>query len=138
MDTRRLRARVARAEPVGPAHISGWQLVFDKPGGDGTGKANLVQTPGAIAWGVLFEIDEDAWSTLDRFEPGYARCSFRFERRSGASLEAHAYLYPAPDSKPGAHQPGPPTREYLRHIIDGAQEHGLPEDYIEKLRTFGA
>ena len=133
MSSARLAARVSDAEALGPAHVSDWQLTFNKPGRDGTGKANLVQAAGARTWGVAWTLPEAAWPLLDGFEPDYERAVFRLLRGDGRELRAHVYLYACPADAPSI----PPSGEYVDHLVAGATEHGLPENYIAKIREFG-
>ena len=90
MSSNRLRARVPEARTIGRAHLNGWRLAFNKPGRDGTGKANLVASAHSTSWGALYEIPSEAWEQLDSFEPGYERARFGFERVSGSAIEAQA------------------------------------------------
>ncbi len=133
MSRARLATRVSAAEALGPAHVSDWRLAFNKPGRDGTGKANLVPAAGARTWGVAWSLPEDAWPVLDGFEADYERAVFRLLRADGRELHAHVYLYECPADAPSI----PPSREYVDHLVGGATEHGLPEDYIATLRAFG-
>lgn len=149
MSTPRLRARLADSRPLGRAFVDDWQLAFNKPGRDGTRKANLVPSVGARAWGVLFEIPRDAWSVLDAFEPGYTRHAFRFERPTREPLMAQAYVYspapttaldaapiPTPKTAQGSALPGAPSAAYLAHVLAGAREHALPESHIAWISSF--
>jgi hypothetical protein len=129
MSSARLAARIPAVEALGAAFVRDWRLAFNKPGRDGTGKANLVPAAGERAWGVAWKLVEAHWETLDRFEPGYQREIFRLERSDGTVLDAHAYLF-----DPG----GPvlaPSRDYVEHLISGSLEHGLPDHYIETIRA---
>lgn len=133
MSTARLRSRVGDAQPLGRAFVDGWRLAFDKPGRDGTGKANLVETASARTWGVLFELPADAWSALDRFEPGYVRNEFRFARCGGEDLLAHTYVFARSDA---TEPTGPPSDAYLAHVLAGAREHDLPAEHIRLIESF--
>ena len=133
MSTKRLCGRIPAAAPVGPARLDGMRLAFNKPGRDGSGKANLVPAAGARAWGVAWTLPEDAWPVLDGFEPDYERAVFRLLRPDGRALHAHVYLHACPADTPS----NPPSRDYLDHLLAGAAEHGLPEEYIAKIRAFG-
>ena len=142
MRSARLAQRIGRARAIGAVHVSGWSLRFDKPGRDGTGKANLVEAPGVQAWGVAYAVPQGAWPRLDRFEPGYRREQFRLVASDGRTLDALAYLYP---SSPPAREALPssadglstlsPSPEYLAHLLDGAREHGLPDHWLETIRS---
>jgi gamma-glutamylcyclotransferase len=136
MSTTRLQARVEAALPVSHAFIDGWRLAFDKPGRDGTGKANLVEIAGERTWGVLFRVPPSAWAVLDEFEPGYQRCEFRFTRRTADELEAHAYVYSSHADVSSEATHGPPSHEYLEHLLTGAREHDLPRDHIALIESF--
>ncbi len=127
MSTKRLCGRIPAAAPVGRARLDGMRLAFNKPGRDRSGKANLVPTPGSLVWGVLFEIARADWATLDRFETGYERVLQRVELPDGRQLDAHAYLWRA------ATADLQPLDWYRAFLLEGAREHGLPDDYIALL-----
>jgi gamma-glutamylcyclotransferase len=72
----RLTARCSSARVVGVAMTDGWTVSFTKPGGDGSGKAGLVQRQGAAHPGVVYELAADEMPVLDRIEGlghGYTR-----------------------------------------------------------------
>lgn len=72
----RLNARCASARVVGVAMTDGWTVSFTKPGGDGSGKAGLVQRDGAAHPGVVYELSAYEMPVLDRIEGvghGYTR-----------------------------------------------------------------
>ena len=72
----RLTARCASARVVGVAMTEGWTVGFTKPGGDGSGKAGLVQRNGAVHPGVVYELDAQEMPLLDQIEGvghGYIR-----------------------------------------------------------------
>ncbi len=69
----RLRGRVESARALEIARLPGRRLALDKLGRDGSGKANLVAHPGALVWGVLYEIEPLHWADLDAWEWGYER-----------------------------------------------------------------
>ena len=131
MSSARLLARVGSAVSLGAVYVGDWRLAFNKPGRDGTGKANLVPCAGSLAWGVLWRLAEPDWTALDRFEPGYQRASFRLERAGGESIAADAYLFDCAADAPTI----APSSEYVACLLDGAHEHGLPPEYIEAIRS---
>jgi len=128
MSTPRLRQRVPSARPLGRARLPGVRLAFNKPGRDGSGKANLVAAPGEVGWGVLFELPLGEWSDLDRWEPGYARLPCEVFDDRGLATAAEYYVYEGPGEELE------PCDRYLRHLLEGAREHGLPEAFISALR----
>ena len=72
----RLTARCPSARVVGVAMTDGWTVSFTKPGGDGSGKAGLVQRQDAVHPGVVYELSAVEMPVLDRIEGvghGYTR-----------------------------------------------------------------
>lgn len=127
MSTARLCARVEGVRIRGSARLDDHRVRFDKPARDGSGKANLMRAPGFVCWGVVFELHAEAWSVLDRFEPGYRRQDCLVTLTSGEERGALVYVF----------QPnGPeiaPFAWYLDHVLEGAREHELPAPYVSAL-----
>ena len=128
MSTQRIQARIERAQPYGRAHWPDMALAFNKPGVDGSGKANLIPRNGARAWGVLFELHDDDWVTLDGYEPGYERSTCGVHIDSGQIVQAQVYLAIPPFSET------PPHDWYRDHLLNGAVEHALPDEIVAWLR----
>lgn len=131
MSTSRLRQRAPSALPVGIAYVTGRRLTFDKPSGD-SGKADAKPTgrPSDRVWGVLFDIRDLELNDLDGHEgvpTHYRRVSVDAHRADGT--RASAMLYEACLHREGIL----PFSWYLEHLLIGAREHGLPEEYIESL-----
>jgi hypothetical protein len=129
MSSLRLRERLPTARSLGAARLPGWRLAPNKPGKDGSGKANLVADPGAAVWGVLYELIAADWPTLDRFEPGYTRLPQPIEDGRSRLQRAQVYVFT---------QHGPDLAMhhwYREHLLQGAREHALPTDYITALET---
>lgn len=124
----RMRSRVPAAQVVGPALLRGRRLTLDKRGADGSGKANLAPDPEASVWGVVYTFQAATWEDLDSFEPGYERVEVTVER-AGEELDALTYASSrtTPDPVPFAW--------YKRLIVEGAREHGLPVEWVAKLRA---
>lgn len=119
--------RVPSARFVAVARADDRRLSLGKLGRDGSGKATLIDAPGAFAWGVVYAIDPRDWRRLDRFERGYARISLLVTWEPGQVVAATTYVAPetAPDPTPFGW--------YKRLIVDGAREHGLPAEYVAEL-----
>jgi gamma-glutamylcyclotransferase len=134
MRSARLAERIGSVHAVSVGRLEGWDLRFDKPGRDGTGKANLVRVEKAWAWGVAYALPDDLWPVLDRFEPGYRRVRLALSSPADEPLEAQVYLYTHDDpSRAGVHLA--PSARYLAHLIEGAREHRLPAHYLERIRS---
>jgi gamma-glutamylcyclotransferase (GGCT)/AIG2-like uncharacterized protein YtfP len=123
----RMRSRIESARFVTRARLAGFRLALDKSGRDGSGKANVQRDPCAHVWGVVYVIDHAHWPQLDAFEPGYARIDVRVETEAGEALGVQTYV--ARDLTDGAVA----FDWYKRLLVEGAREHGLPEDYVEAL-----
>jgi gamma-glutamylcyclotransferase len=128
MSSARLSDRIEGVRARGAARLADHRLRFDKPSRDGSGKANLMRTPGSVCWGVVFELRVESWGLLDRFEPGYVRRSCSVTLESGDAIEAVAYFF----------EPNgpviPPFGWYLEHLLAGAREHALPAPYVTRLQ----
>jgi hypothetical protein len=136
LHTEQLRDRCGAVQVLGVARLPGHCLKFHKVSLDGSGKADAFETGAAtdVVWGVLFELTASGLAALDRRE-GEGRGYNRLERQvldaHGGEVRCWAYLADpvaiVTDVKP--------TREYLRIVIAGATEHGLPEDYVRAIRS---
>lgn len=121
MSRERLAARVAEPVTLGTARLAGMRLACNKPGRDGSGKANIVRDPDSHVWGVVYGLRWVDLDALDGFEPGYAREIHRVLRGDGTPFDAHTYRW-LPTDPPLA-----PAAWYRDLILEGAREHGLPQ-----------
>jgi len=124
-----------------PARVAGWQLVFDKPGlvGFGTSYANIVPNPNASVLGVLFAVSDADLEHID-FTEGVLIGNYR---RIAVPVTVLPTLPDPPrtaftltsDRRDPTLRP---SHRYMAMLIEGAREHGLPEDYIAFLHTVPA
>ncbi len=113
------------------ARLDNYELNFDKVTRGGTGSANIVPADGQTVWGVLYRLSEPQLRTLDRFEgvpEHYRRSEVNVADAEGNKVGAQVYL--ARKIRKGLK----PDRHYLARIIQGAEEHNLPADYIAQLK----
>lgn len=114
--------------------IEDFRLCFDLPVGPGErGVANLVREPGARTCGVLYRITADEGERLDRSEgvpAGYYRRIAVTVSTAEGCIAAFTYQssFASPRRKP--------SRRYLGLLLDGAREHGLPDEYLAALGAF--
>ena len=123
------RAGEAGEERV--ARLDNYELNFNKVTRGGTGSANLVPAEGQTVWGVLYRLSEQQSRALDRFEgvpEHYRRSEVNVTDAQGNKLGAQVYL--ARKVRKGLK----PDRHYLARIVQGAEEHGLPADYVAQLK----
>jgi hypothetical protein len=107
-------------------------MICNKLGKDGTAKANIAPRQDASTYGVLYKIDANEFYLLDKEETGYRRAEKILLNH--LNQEVHAQTYVAFRL---THQPVT-TGWYKSLMIQGATEHGLPDDYIQTLERLPA
>jgi len=132
MSTERMSSRASSAKTVGRARIPDKRLVYNKRSKDGSGRANLVDSPGDEVWGVLYEVETDQLVALDRTEGGYERQEVSVITEQGQTIQAVVYISDQLTDTPI------PYDWYKQLIVSGAREHQLPEHYIELLEALPA
>ena len=118
------------------ARLENYELVFNKKARGGYATANIRPAPGKIVHGVLYKIPEPAFRNLDRFEsePEHYR-RIEVSVTDGAGNKVNAQVYIATKVEKGLR----PAPHYLQTILTGAGEHGLPTEYIDRIKaTAGA
>ena len=127
----RLYARVPTAVPVATGTLPNHCLDFAKVSNDGSGKGDVVDSPGNAVWGVLYEVADEQLANLDRNEgPHYRRDDVGIVV-AGAMQWASVYR-----ARPDHRDPAKlPYDWYLALVIAGARQNGLPEDYIDALAS---
>lgn len=135
MLSRRLRERTPSATPIGVGYVSSRRLAFDKVSRDGSGKCDIEVTANATdrVYGVLFKISLTEKPKLDVAEglgKGYKEEQIQVVMPNGYMHNAIAY------SATEKEKALCPYHWYKALVIAGANEHKLPSDYIEWLRTF--
>lgn len=133
MATSRLRApdRVPQAEPCGCAILRDFGLRWHKRSKDGSGKCDVVPSLGECVHGVLFRIPPGSWCALDRVEGvghGYERCVVIVDWQERKET---VFTYRATETDPALI----PYDCYKAHVLRGAREHVLPEDYVRALES---
>ena len=118
-----------------PALLENYRLRFNLAIGLGErGVANLEAQAGAHVWGVLYLITIEQSEHLDRTE-GVPRGAYRRTPVSATfdgTETIAAFTYQSDRISPGRK----PSARYLRLLIEGAVQHGLPSDYLRHLENF--
>lgn len=134
MSKGRKQERTGLIRSARKAKLGGYQLAFNKDGGARKVYANISHSPNADVWGVVYLCNEAAMTELDRREGviggHYERANVTVELESGELIEAVTYV--AGDKF--VVEEATPTVEYLGFILEGAEQHSLPSDYIEAVR----
>ena len=124
------------AERALAACLSGWQLVLDKPPllPMGQAMANVVPMSGEQVLGVAYAIGPDDLAHVDLTEGvligNYARVAVHVTSlETGTGLDAFTLTSERRD--PALR----PSRRYMDLLIQGAEIHGLPGEYVAWLRS---
>ncbi len=137
LSKQRMQMRIGETAIARMGTLAGYQLAFRKFTDSNNTYATIIPNLGTVVHGVAYLCDEIAIHKLDRFE-GVAEGCYRREKidvltETGESIRCFVYVGEATlegDSKP--------TIEYLTWILTGAQEHGLPSDYIQWIKLIAS
>lgn len=133
MLTERLRARVGGAVALSEVCVCGYRVRFHKRSDDGSGKCNTVETGSHEdrVYGVIFEIPNEQLPKLDEaegFKKGYDHKYIPLPDRPEESALAYVAETKYIDERLL------PYRWYHELVVAGAEQHGLPSDYVAELR----
>jgi cation transport regulator ChaC len=132
MNRAQMRSRAGEILEERPGRLENYELAFNKKVRGGTAGANIRPAAGKAVEGILYKINESAFRNLDRFEGApvhYRRIQVNVKDHDGRPVAAEAFI--ATKVEKGLH----PAAHYLKTILDGAAEHGLPPDYVESIRA---
>jgi gamma-glutamylcyclotransferase len=119
-----------------PSVLRGYRLVFDVESRFWGGRvANLAEDKDSEVHGVLFEIPPPAKEAILRKEGVATGLSQEIDvsvQVEGKPVAAKAFV--ARPEKRG--EPGPASARLLAYLVEGAQERGLPESWVERLRGY--
>ena len=130
MSIARLRGRTPSAAPLGSYALKEHDLRFHKSSEDGSGKCDAFYTGDRcdVVYGVLFEIyagEKPALDTAEGLGHGYDQKNVTVLAVDGSSVESLTYIATKTDVNLK------PYSWYLNHVLVGAHEILLPENYIE-------
>lgn len=139
MSRRQMRERCPDHVCLGKAVLRDHALCFPRHSHiRNCGVAGLEDKPGAEVWGVVYRLQDRDLAALDRREGYDPEVPFHMNRynrmavrvlMAGRPVGCHAYIA---RHEPGSHAP---SEAYLATIIEGAEENGLPPDYVAALRS---
>lgn len=107
----------------------GWRFIINQ-----RGLVTALDEPSGETLGCLWELTDEHWAELDRYEGVSAGFYHRVDCEvvcldSGNSLSAVAYR--AADETPGV-----PAAAYVDEVIEGARQIGLPQEYIASIEVW--
>jgi gamma-glutamylcyclotransferase (GGCT)/AIG2-like uncharacterized protein YtfP len=129
---RQMARRCPGAKPVGTALLRGWRFLINS-----RGVASIVADNESTVQGVVWELTDDHLRALDGYEgvpDWYQRLAVEVELPERGEVACVTYI----DKSEGGDVPGSPRAGYLEKIVEGAENFGLPPNYISFLRSFGA
>lgn len=132
MDETTLAERGVTFSRVCIGKVRDMRLAFDKPGVDGTGKADLQDKKGSEVEGVIYEVPEASLARLDVHEGvdrGHYRRQAVIVQTSRGELECIAYR--AAKFRTGLK----PNPAYLQAMVRGAEAHRLSVEYVTFLKS---
>jgi len=132
MSRAQMRSRAGQLLEEQPGRLENYEMVFNKKSRGGAATANIRPAPGKTVYGVLYKINDSAFRNLDRYEgvpQHYRRIEVSVTGSTGNKVNAQVYIATKVEGglRPAAH--------YLQAILDGASEHGLPAEYIGRIKA---
>jgi gamma-glutamylcyclotransferase len=129
----RMRERGAAFDAARPATLRDHRLTFDKRARDGSGRANVARAAGGRVYGVLYELSDAAMEALKPFQSGYDLVDVIVEaaRPDGRREAVPARTFVA---RPERRTDLPPSPSYVALILQGLEDHGLPEAARDEVR----
>ena len=132
MSRAQMKSRAGEILEERAGRLENYELVFNKKARGGSATANIHPAPGQAVEGVPYKINDGAFRALDRFEGApqhYRRIEVSVTAGDGQKIAAQAFIATKVDKglRPASH--------YLKTILDGAREHGLPEEYLKKIQA---
>lgn len=122
------------------ARVDGWRLVLDKPSLLRTSHsfANIVPDAGGSVLGVLFEVTSGEREHIELTEGvrigNYATVEVDARPLGDGGALRRAFSLTSERRNPALL----PSTRYMSILIAGAEEHGLPAEYVEYLRSIPA
>jgi len=129
MHLAQMAIRCPGARTLGLVSKRGWRFMIND-----RGFVTAIDDPGSEVLGCLWDLTEEHWAELDRYEGVssgfYARVKCKVVRMdNGVIVETIAY-------RATCEVPGVPVAEYADTVIDGARDIGLPEEYVSLIESW--
>jgi gamma-glutamylcyclotransferase (GGCT)/AIG2-like uncharacterized protein YtfP len=130
MDWQQMQRRCLSAKFVGVARLADYRFAIARHSRlRSCGTANICAEPGSEVWGVVYDVSDQDLTTLDGFEDGYRReRALVYALNDGdGPLEVIVYIADKENGVPL------PNAAYKQHILDGARQWHLPQEYCDML-----
>lgn len=137
MNLAQMQQRCSRPKVIGIARLPGYRVEFYGYSAiwDGAQETVIADSKSEV-WGVLYELQFSDCEQLDfyvdaRFDGTGPYFHYPLDVIDVEQKTIDTRIY----KKDKCGEEASPSTEYLNFIIQGAKEHGLPEDYISLLRS---
>lgn len=132
LSTRYLHGYCPSATFVARADLPNYRVEFRRYSTDMQGGiSSIIEAPGELVRGVIFEVDAAEIEALDILEDVpeglYMRDTFLVLDEDGQWQSADLYRVANPSG------PYVPAKQYLDMMVDGARQHGLDAEYVDRL-----
>ncbi|MFZ2170707.1 MAG: gamma-glutamylcyclotransferase family protein [Methylococcaceae bacterium] len=122
----RLLERIRKYHAAFPVSLPNYRFTYNKKSINGTAKANIVTSDGTVVYGACFEIDDDDFAILTKYEGGYDRRNITVKTSEGKDIEAVTYISSSIDNTRVA------SDEYKKLVLKGANYWALDKSYIQE------
>ena len=130
MDLDQMDFRCPDAKVVGNVRLEGYRLTFCSQNRD-SGVATILPEKGSHVDGVLWRITGDCEKSLDRYEGYpylYGKQQIQVKTMDGKSCSCMVYVM----NSPYKDYPAVPSQFYLKGILRGCRQNGIPKNPILK------
>jgi hypothetical protein len=137
MNFEQISARCSKPQFVSVARLPGYEIAFygRSERWDG-GEETLRAMPGRDLYGVVYELSPTAFDRLDAWQGVKLDGTGDYFHRPAEVIGLNGTRYSTLlYKKSEMREPSLPSKEYLAHILVGAEFHGLPDDYLASLRA---
>jgi cation transport regulator ChaC len=129
---KQMRERCKSVNKIGNGVLRNYKIVFNRKGSYHDGAvASIERSDGGQLWGVIWKIRVSELLELDKIEDpeAYKREKVVVSTQDGTTYSCHAYVAIPQTAELR------PDDQYLKTVIEGAKEAGLPDDYIRLLES---
>ena len=129
MNFDQMNIRCPGSEFVSSAYLNGWKYYIN-----GDGYAGIEKFDGTLTYGCIWRLSQDHWRSLDQYEAvdeGYYTRAEVSAWSQKAQAELKVVVYLSNNQKYGI-----PSLSYHNSVIEGAQQVGLPRNYIDTLEQW--
>ena len=134
MSTAYIREYCPSAKFILRANLPNFQIEFRRYSENlAGGISSIIESPGEMVIGVIYDIDEKEIFALDILEDVpqgiYRRDTFLVLSEDGQWHHADLYRVADPSG------PYPPSKRYVEYMVAGAREHNLDPEYTARLES---